>query len=145
MFGPALGPTLLSDRCQKAISLGIKQPGREAEHSPYKCQTQEWWSYTSTLLQAFMVWCLIKERDNYGLHSNCLNVSSLSRVLRVYRQSFGNSDVAEALCHCSCGVPGLIRGQVMCDLWTHWHRGGFLRALRFPLPLTAPHSLIVLH
>jgi hypothetical protein len=43
------------------------------------------------------------------------------------------------------GVPGVSPGQVIWDVWwKKWHWDGFLRGLRFPLPViippTAPHS-----
>jgi hypothetical protein len=47
---------------------GGKRPGREADHSPpSSAQVKEWAerSYTSTPQYAFMVWCLVKHRDNF--------------------------------------------------------------------------------
>jgi hypothetical protein len=40
------------------ISLGVKQPGREADHSPpFSAEVKNAWSYTSTPQYAFMEWC----------------------------------------------------------------------------------------
>jgi hypothetical protein len=39
----------------------IKQPDREADHSPPSSgEVKNAWSYTSTLQYAFMVWCSVK-------------------------------------------------------------------------------------
>jgi hypothetical protein len=43
-----------------ALSLGIKRPGREAEHSPPpSAEVKKMWTYTSTPPYASMAWCLI--------------------------------------------------------------------------------------
>jgi len=53
-----------------ALSLGVKLPGREADHSsPSSAEVKNTWSYTFTPQYVFMVWCLVKHRDNYF----CLN------------------------------------------------------------------------
>jgi hypothetical protein len=40
-----------------ALSLGVKQPEREADHSPQSdVQVKNVWSYTSTLQYVFMAW-----------------------------------------------------------------------------------------
>jgi hypothetical protein len=46
-----------------AISLGVKRPVREADHSPPKSKNE--WRYTSTPQYAFMAWYLAKHRDNF--------------------------------------------------------------------------------
>jgi hypothetical protein len=39
--------------------LGVKRPGREADHSPpSSAEVKNAWSYTSILQYAFMAWCL---------------------------------------------------------------------------------------
>jgi hypothetical protein len=44
----------------EALSLGVKLPGREANHSPpSSAEVKNEWSYTSASLYAFMVWCLV--------------------------------------------------------------------------------------
>jgi hypothetical protein len=44
-----------------ALSLGIKQLGREADHSPLSsAEVKNVWSYTSTPQNVFMAWCLVK-------------------------------------------------------------------------------------
>jgi hypothetical protein len=49
-----------------ALSLGVKRPKREADHSPpYSAEVKNVWSYTSTPQYAFMVRCLVKHRDNF--------------------------------------------------------------------------------
>jgi hypothetical protein len=47
---PALGPTQLPiQRVPGALSLGLKRPGREANHSPPSAKVKHACSYTSTL------------------------------------------------------------------------------------------------
>jgi hypothetical protein len=49
------------------FSLGVKQPGREANHSPpSSVEVKNSWSYTSTPQCVFMAWCLVKHRDNFS-------------------------------------------------------------------------------
>jgi hypothetical protein len=49
------------------FSLGIKRPGREADHSlPSSSQVKNAWSYTSTPQYVFMAWCLFKRRGNFA-------------------------------------------------------------------------------
>jgi hypothetical protein len=45
-----------------ALSLGIKQLGHEADHSPPpSAEVKNAWSYTSTPQYVFMAWCLVKQ------------------------------------------------------------------------------------
>jgi hypothetical protein len=51
-----------------ALSLGVKRPGREAEHSPpSSAEVKNAWGYTSAPPYALMEWCLFKHRDNLTL------------------------------------------------------------------------------
>jgi hypothetical protein len=63
----ALGPTQPPIQwVPGALSLGVKRLGREADHSsPCSADFKNAWSYTSTLQYVFMVWCLVKHRDNF--------------------------------------------------------------------------------
>jgi hypothetical protein len=65
--GTALGPTQPPIQwVTGAVSLGVKRPGREADHSPpSSAEIKNAWNYTSTPQYAFMVWCLVKHRDNF--------------------------------------------------------------------------------
>jgi hypothetical protein len=48
------------------LSLGIKPPGLEADHSPSSsAKVKNAWSYTFTPLYVFIAWCVIKHRDNF--------------------------------------------------------------------------------
>jgi hypothetical protein len=50
-----------------ALSLGVKRPGREVDHSPPSdAEFKNAWSYTSTPPNVFMAWCLVKHRDNFN-------------------------------------------------------------------------------
>jgi len=47
----------------------VKRPGREADHStPSSTEVKDEWSYISTPQYVFMVWCLIKLRDNFTFY-----------------------------------------------------------------------------
>jgi len=44
-----------------ALTLGVKWPGCEADHSPLpSAKVKNAWSYTSTPLYVFIAWCLVK-------------------------------------------------------------------------------------
>jgi hypothetical protein len=60
----ALGPTQPG-----ALLLGVKRPGREADHSsPSSAGVKNEWSYTSTPQYVFMAWQLVKHRDNFTFY-----------------------------------------------------------------------------
>jgi hypothetical protein len=63
----ALGPTQPPIQWVRgALSLGIKRPGCEADHSPpSSAEIKNAWSYTSTPQYVFMAWCLVKHKDNF--------------------------------------------------------------------------------
>jgi hypothetical protein len=65
----ALGPTQPSIQWVRGtVSLGVKRPGREADHSPpSSAEVKKARSYTSTPQYVFMAWCLVKNRDNFTL------------------------------------------------------------------------------
>jgi hypothetical protein len=49
-----------------ALSLGVKRPGLEADHSsPSSADVKNAWSYTFTPQYVFMAWCLVKHGDNF--------------------------------------------------------------------------------
>jgi hypothetical protein len=49
-----------------ALSLGVKRPVLEADHSPpSSAEIKTAWRYTSTPQYVFMAWCLIKHWDNF--------------------------------------------------------------------------------
>jgi hypothetical protein len=44
--------------------MGVKRPGREADHSPpTSAESKNAWMYTSIPRYFFMAWCLVKHRD----------------------------------------------------------------------------------
>jgi hypothetical protein len=63
----ALGPTQSPIQwIPGAISLGIKLPGREADHSPpSSAEVKNAWSYISTPQYVFIAWCLVKHKDKF--------------------------------------------------------------------------------
>jgi hypothetical protein len=66
----ALGPTHPPIQWVPAVlSLGVKRPGREADHStPSSAEVKNAWSYTSTPPYVFVAWCSLKHRDNFLLY-----------------------------------------------------------------------------
>jgi hypothetical protein len=74
-----------------ALSLGIKRPGREADHSPpSSAEVKNAWSYNSTPKYVFMAWCLVKRRYNFTFsvyHDHHLRVSP-DDMLRLHAISF---------------------------------------------------------
>jgi hypothetical protein len=60
---PALGPTQPPIQwILRALSLGIKQPACEADHSPLSCaEVKTAWTYTFILPYLLVTWCLIKQ------------------------------------------------------------------------------------
>jgi hypothetical protein len=71
-----------ASRTALALSLEVKRPGREADHSlPSSAEVKNAWSYTSTPQYFFMAWCLVKHRDNFTFHQNTeVNSSTLSTI-----------------------------------------------------------------
>jgi hypothetical protein len=68
-----------------ALSRGVKQLGREADHSPpSSVEVKNAWSYTSTHQYVFMAWCLVKHRDNFTFTFNPLCCFSTSVYCVVY-------------------------------------------------------------
>jgi hypothetical protein len=60
--------SLLSDAYQGLFPLGVKRPGREADHSPpSSAEVKNAWSYTSTPQYVFMSWYLVEHRYNFTL------------------------------------------------------------------------------
>jgi hypothetical protein len=63
----ALGPTQPPIKwVRRALSLGVKRPEREADHSPpSSAEVKNSWSYTATAQYVFMAWCLVNHKDNF--------------------------------------------------------------------------------
>jgi hypothetical protein len=61
-YRPALGPTQPPMQwVLGALSLGLKRPGRGADHSaPCSAEVKNTWNYASTPQYAFIVWWLVK-------------------------------------------------------------------------------------
>jgi hypothetical protein len=75
IWGP---PSPLSNEYQGLFSLGVKRPGREADHLlPYSADVKNAWYHTSAPQYAFMAWCLFKCRDNFTF-----TCASFKKILR---------------------------------------------------------------
>jgi hypothetical protein len=80
---PALGPTQSPIQwVPGALSLGVKRPGREADHSPpSSAEVNNARSYTSTPQYVFMAWCLVKHRDNLPSQITLMTLYQLLKLL----------------------------------------------------------------
>jgi hypothetical protein len=67
----AVGPTLLSIQwVSESLSLEVKRPGREADHSPpSSSEIKNAWSYICAPQYAFMAWCSVKQSTETTLPS----------------------------------------------------------------------------
>jgi hypothetical protein len=80
-FSTESTPTLGSiqppiQRVPGALSLGVKRPGRETNHSPPpNAEVKNVRRYTSTRHYVFMAWCLVKHRDDFTLMFTVLKYS----------------------------------------------------------------------
>jgi hypothetical protein len=64
----ALGPTHLPIQwVTEDLSVGVKRPRREADHSP-PARSKNAWSYTSSSQYAFMAWCSVKAQGQLYLY-----------------------------------------------------------------------------
>jgi hypothetical protein len=78
-----------------ALSLRVKRPGREAEHShPSSAEIKNAGSYTSTPQYAFMAWCSVKRKAGNFLTSWV--TVSFSRKILLHRVSY-LEDVADII------------------------------------------------
>jgi len=65
-------------------SLGVMQPGREADHSPPStAEIKNAWSYTSTLQYAFMAWCSVKAQGQVFL-SRCRTCTHVCMIFYIF-------------------------------------------------------------
>jgi hypothetical protein len=56
-------------RVPGALSPGLKEPGREADHSPPStAEYKKAWNYTSTNPYVFMAYCLVKPRHRVRMN-----------------------------------------------------------------------------
>jgi hypothetical protein len=59
-----------------ALSLGVKQLGHKADHSPpSSVRSKNTWSYTFTPQYIFMAWCIVKHRDNLLIFCQMLMIT----------------------------------------------------------------------
>jgi len=66
-----------------ALSLWVKQPEHEADHSPtYSAKDKNAWSYNSISSYIFMAWCLVK----YSIHLNGMVLTQAQELHLLPRQ-----------------------------------------------------------
>jgi hypothetical protein len=60
------------------LYLGVKRPGREADHSPSSiAEVKNAWSYTSAPSYAFMAWCSVKKEVTTLLYLPLLIINNV--------------------------------------------------------------------
>jgi hypothetical protein len=71
----------------RSSSLGVKQLGREADHSPpSSAEVKNELSYTSTPQYAFMGWCSVKAQGQLYLY--CLSISIITTMLMLKEYTY---------------------------------------------------------
>jgi hypothetical protein len=74
------------------LSLGVKRPRREADHSPpSRAKVKKAWSYTSTPQYVFMAWCLVKNRNNFTLNAPTSKVRTTLILVRFMTGAYTGS------------------------------------------------------
>jgi hypothetical protein len=83
---PALGPTQPPIQwVSGALSLEVKRPGREANHSPpSSAEFKECVELNLTPQYAFMAWCLVKHRDYFTLPYLTLPLGLFSKSFLIF-------------------------------------------------------------
>jgi hypothetical protein len=81
----ALGPTQPPIQwVPGALSLGVKRPGHEADHSPLSsAEVKNEWRYIFTPQYVFMAWCLVKYRDNFTLHFTIMMMMMMIIIITI--------------------------------------------------------------
>jgi hypothetical protein len=93
-YGCSETPSLLFDGF-RGLSLGVKRPVREADHSPASsAEVNNAWCYTSTPQYVLMVWCLVKHNVIHDFeHVTCVRSTATELSggpLLVMKQTFSN-------------------------------------------------------
>jgi hypothetical protein len=82
---PVLGPTQPPIQWVPAVlSLGLKQPRRDADHSPPSSAVKNAWSYTYTPQYAFMAWCSVEAQEQLYFYLTLLLVFMVIVLRRLY-------------------------------------------------------------
>jgi hypothetical protein len=75
----------------RSFSLGIKRPGREADHSsPSSAEVKNVWSYTSTPNTPSWLCAQLKQRDNFNFYYNNNNNNNNNNVLKLHNEELHN-------------------------------------------------------
>jgi hypothetical protein len=85
----ALGPTQPPNQwVPGALSLGVKRPRREADHSPpSSAEVKNAWSYISTPQYVLMAWYLVKHRENFTFYLTAVVTKAkleIRMLMRIY-------------------------------------------------------------
>jgi hypothetical protein len=102
-----------------ALSLGVKRPGREADHSrPSSAEVKNTWSYTSTPQYFIMAWCLVKHRDNKSIVTKLVALQKLQSQKLFHCTSLNMQNIEKYWNESRTSV--LWRVQVFCTMMLFW-------------------------
>jgi hypothetical protein len=115
-----LGPTHLPIQwVTGALSLRIKRPGREADHSPTpRPESKTAWWYTSTPQYVFMAWCLVKHPFHLRMQFLCpmpVDVYTCFNTRSIICYTFP----CDVYLSCTKNFSGA-RVTVTDEIWTRW-------------------------
>jgi hypothetical protein len=83
---PVLGPTQLPIQwVSRALYLGVKRPGREAN---YLTSVLSRGAITSLPQYVFMAWCLVKHRDNFTFYLYLLQLIHISWLFNPHNPQY---------------------------------------------------------
>jgi hypothetical protein len=104
-----LGPTQPSIQwVPGALSLEVKWPRREADHSPpSSAEVKNAWSYTSTPQNVFMAWCLVKHRDNFTFLPLPLHCVYCRNHAALVQRRYKNQETTPGMFKKAAGVVSL--------------------------------------
>jgi hypothetical protein len=78
LWGP---PSLQSNGYGGDLSVEVKRPGPEADHSSLStAEAKNAWGYTSSHAHVFMAWCLVKHKDNFTIPPQLWKVKMKERL-----------------------------------------------------------------
>jgi hypothetical protein len=106
---PALGPTQPPIQwVQGALSLGVKRPVREADHSPpSSAEVKNAWSYTSTPPIRFHGEVIFKHRDNFYI----LIVEAMGLIHAIYTGSSINEIIGNLITINNCPLASSLQAS----------------------------------
>jgi hypothetical protein len=119
----ALGPTQSHIWwLPRALSLGVKWPGCEADHSlPPSIEVKNSWSYTPLPQYAFMAWCSVKAQGQIYLYHN--HIGRKCTIIQVL--NCGCIYILKFYTDFGVKIPSVLRFLKQMDVNSHFHLTDF--------------------